>query len=133
MPKNRFIRATTTRLDLSDGDWIDVRDRLTWGQQMEMQAAGIERRQTLNAGGNDMNIDIVSFNLARLKTFIVAWSFTDPESESDAPVPVDDAHLRALDAATASEIEAALNRHVAAQEAASATPFVANGVVPPSS
>src|SRR5262245_2929100 len=112
MPKDRFVKEATTRLDLSDGDWLEVRTRLSYGQQMRMQAAGLDRHldapgpggSGAPAGPRKVAVDLVAFQLARFRTYITRWSFVDPETGREAPV--DEEHVLGLDADTAAEIEA---------------------------
>lgn len=100
--KNRFATVDTVRLELSDGDWIEVKRELTYGDILELQ----ELSNTPDEG------DIVRFNgrefsLNRILTWVVAWSFED----ENGPVELTRDAVRALNAEAAGEINGALNEH----------------------
>ena len=41
MAKFRFIKPDTTRLQLSEGDWIEVKKILTYGEQQRLSGAAL--------------------------------------------------------------------------------------------
>jgi hypothetical protein len=110
VPKQRFVSAAVVRLPLSDGDWIEIKERLSWGEQNRLSGAGLTSFQA--DGGRGFNWE--KWNLARIETWLVDWSFRD---EADKPVRVSADAIAALDPETAAEIMAAIDAHVEAQEA----------------
>jgi hypothetical protein len=94
------------RIELSDGDFIDVNEELTSGQYLEMLRGLADR---------------VPFTKAM--AYVVGWSFVGVDGQPlpydlDMPEPMRRATIAALDKATMREMSAALDRHEAAEEAA---------------
>lgn len=113
MARNRFVGLETVRLDLSDGDYIVCKQQLDLEEAERLNAAGFETRVN-DAGNVELTTNWVKFKLARLETWLVDWSFVDAAGK---PVELTPAAIGTLDLATAAEIEAALDAHVAALEA----------------
>ena len=116
MGKNRFVDPRTVRIDLSDGDWIEVKARLAYGEQQRMLGAvigGVSLDDSA-AGINLQNvpINLEKFSVARLSAWIVDWSFT----RDGKRVEVTGDAIAALDPDTATEIDAALKAHIEAIE-----------------
>ena len=121
MSRQRFIRADTTRLDLTDGDWIEVKTELDYGEQQQlriasMQPLAIER----DMSAENLQIQLNPFLLRQkmIELYLTDWSFRDAD---DRPVPVNRTTLLSLDPDTVEEIEAALNAHAEAVKAAKNT------------
>ena len=128
--RNRFVIPEVVRLDLSDGDWIEVKRRLTNGERRRLNTAGLSK--SLLIGGdasNEVDIDFAEFGTARALTYIVDWSFRDGNG---LRVEVTREAYESLDEETADEIDKALDAHVEAQAGNSATTN-ANGSRPASS
>ena len=106
MARNRFVTGETVRLDLSDGDWIEVKRELSFGEQQELMAVGVRV-----AGGFDnptMDMNIAEAHIFSLLQWLVDWSFTN---DKGIKVPLSPASIRNLDLETAAEVEAALMAH----------------------
>ena len=43
MGKNRFVTPDTARVELSDGDWIEIKERLTYGEQQRLAGGALTR------------------------------------------------------------------------------------------
>jgi hypothetical protein len=111
MGRNRFVQPEIVRLELSDGDWVDVKKRLTVGEERAaFQAIVGEVNQA--TGWRRPNVEMVG--IAEMVAYIVRWSFRDAQ---DLPVPVSVTAIKQLDAVSFNEIEKALEAHVAAVEA----------------
>lgn len=111
MGRNRFVQPEIVRLELSDGDWVDVKKRLTVGEERAaFQAIVGEVNQA--TGWRRPNVEMVG--IAEMVAYIVRWSFRDAQ---DLPVPVSVSAIKQLDSISFSEIEKALEVHVAAVEA----------------
>lgn len=101
--RNRFVTAETVRLDLSDGDWVEIKARLTYEEAQKLGNASLVG---LNQGG--YAIDVARFRLMRLETWLVDWNFADNEGKS---VPLSPSAIRNLDPETAEEILDALDAY----------------------
>lgn len=103
MGRNRFVQPESKRIDLSDGDWIEVKKELTIGEEKTLQACGIKR--TLTA---PPSVDWPEYHIGRVAVWLTGWSFRGPD---DKPVPLSVAAIRSLDAETFGEITDALTKH----------------------
>ena len=111
MSRNRFVLPETVTLDLSDDDWIEVKKRLTYGEQQRL--AGGALRPKLTDGEIDISLDLETHSILRLSTWIVDWSFCDANGKQ---VQGDRDAIASMDPDTANEIEDALTAHIEALE-----------------
>jgi len=108
MGRCRVVTPGTTRLPLSDGDWIDVVAELNAGEYFDLITALADRKP-----------------FAKILAYLQGWSLVDA---AGAPLPfsllIDEAErrdtVRALDKGTLRELVAVLDRHEAAGDAARA-------------
>lgn len=105
----RFVQPEVVRLDLSDGDWLDVRKELTTGEARKAMARTIK---TMRADGR-IEPDIEMVGRAEISAYIVDWSFVDGK---DKRVPFSESALDNLTQADYAEIETAVRAHIAAVE-----------------
>lgn len=110
MARCRFVQPETTRLTLSDGDWIEVKKKLTVGEQRAafQQIVGEVNQE----GWRRPNMKMMG--LAEVAAYIVDWSFRDA---ADKPVPFSVSALEGLDTESYDEIDAAVEAHIKAMEA----------------
>lgn len=106
---NRFVQPEIVRLELSDGDWLEVRKELSIGEARRAMARTIK---TMRADGR-IEPDIEMVGRAEIAAYIVDWSFVDAQ---DKRVPYSDAALDNLTGDTYNEIETAVRAHIAAVE-----------------
>lgn len=109
MGKVRFVQPTTRVLQLSHDDWIEVKDRLSVGEERLVMAHMVGNVQ--GDGSRKPNLDVLG--MGEVAAYLVDWSFIDAKGKS---VPIDDegkklAALKALDPDTYREIEAAIDEH----------------------
>lgn len=107
MSRQAFVEPATVKLELSEGDWIEVKAELTYGEQLKLQDESSvrgedEKRHFANS----------AFYVARLVAWIVDWSFTDAKGR----VEITPDSIRALKGEIAGEINTALNKHETEQE-----------------
>ncbi len=113
---SRFVKPTTTRLPISGGDFIDVKERLTHGEREDFFA-------TIAPFDNSglSKVDRHLLRTTRVLTYLLGWSLTLdgvpvpyslelPESERAST-------LRGLDPDTFDEIHKALEAHIEAMDA----------------
>ena len=106
MGKKRFIGIGTTKLDLSDGDWIEVKDELSYGEQLELSNASFVGQEGFRA-----IIDMSRYHLLRMEKYIVDWNLKDAQGKS---VEINRTTLALLSQDAAEEINAALDAHIQA-------------------
>lgn len=109
----RFVTPEVVRLPLSDGDWIEVKKRLSVGEERQafQQIVG----EIKSDGWRRPNLEMVG--IAEMIAYLVDWSFRDAR---DKPVKVTIDAIRQLDLATFRELETVLTAHVTAMDAAEA-------------
>ena len=113
--RSRFASGAAVKLPLSDGDWILVRAELTYGQQRRLATAGLSGvPSALEGQGTPLSVDWAAFDLERLSTWLMDWSFIDGDGDH---VVVSREAIESLSPETAAEIQEALNAHIEALEA----------------
>lgn len=105
----RFVQPEIVRLELSEGDWLDVRRELSTGEARRAMARTIK---SMRADGR-IEPDLEMLGRAEIAAFIVDWSFIDA---NDKRVPFTDAALDNLTQDAYAEIETAVRAHMAAVE-----------------
>lgn len=118
MPRLRFVAPATARLDLTDGDWVEVKEQITYGEQQRLSGAMLRTVRT-TAGDNEVGVDFARYAVLKLQTWLTDWSFRDA---ADKPVALTPAAIENLDPETAEEIDAAINKHLAERQEGKATP-----------
>ena len=108
MGKRRFVSAAVVRLPLTDDDWIEVKERLSYGEQQRLTGTAVGR-----AGNGGVGINFADYEIEKLLVWLVDWSLRD---EDDKPVKLCRSAIEALDPETASEIDEAIAKHIEGQE-----------------
>lgn len=104
MSRDRFASRATTRVEISDGDWIEFKNYLTFGETTAMSAA-MARIQAA-ATSSDVNVEAAA--VTALELWIVDWSF----HRGDKTIPVSRDAIAGLEPETADEVQEALAKHV---------------------
>jgi hypothetical protein len=137
MPKMRGIRpADIVRLDLSDGDWIDVKRELTGGEERECTSRAIRGYFTdKDTGQQKADLDPNKILSVRAALYIHNWSLTDLDGRAipwplNKPLDVKLGIYSALDRDTMAEIDDALVALREAEDAKKKPPSGASGTTP---
>jgi hypothetical protein len=112
--RDRFASGAQVRLELSDGDWVSVRQELSYGQQRRLAASGLTGFDQAAAAGERLRVDLAAYDIERLVLWLLDWSLEDADGDH---VVVSREAVEALHPDTAAEINAALDRHIEGQEA----------------
>ena len=110
MGKCRFVKPEIVRIDLSDGDWIEVKKRLSVGE--ERQAFQAIVGEVNLSGWRKPNVEMIG--MAEILAYLVDWSFKDAQ---DKPVKISIDALKALDPDSYLELEKAIETHRSTQDA----------------
>jgi len=113
-----FITPESTRLSLGEGEWVDVKQRLTHGEREGMLAA----MSPLVSPGEPMQLQRKEIRTALVNTYVVGWSLTrggvpvrmTPELPDNERL----ATIRSLSAEAFDLIYAAIDTHVDAMKQA---------------
>ena len=108
--RSRFVKPGVKRLNLSDGDWIEVKEKLTTGERESLKAAGVRSviRHQEDERIHEVGIDAGNFDLAKVKCWLTDWSLRD---ENDKHVRLSSEAIDALDPDTFDEILKALEEY----------------------
>jgi len=106
MSRNRFTDRETVRLELSDGDWIEVKTALNYGESKRIVGAGLHLDLV---GDAEPSLNLESYNIERILVWVTKWSF---QNSAGAPERITAESIGRLDPATGAEIEAALDAHI---------------------
>lgn len=128
MPRNRGVNPNdVVQLQLSDGDWIEVRVRLTSGEERMIQRMTAKGYQRADSDGGDsqirVDLDVTKFASVRAAQYITNWSMRDYRG-TPIPIPANFSLERraqiieGLDEDTVREIDEAISAHVNAQQEA---------------
>jgi hypothetical protein len=118
MPKFRFVTPAVVRLPLSESDWCEIKEQLTYAEQQRLSGAMLRTVKTA-AGDNEMGVDFARYAVLRLQMYLTDWSFKD---EADKPVALSPAAIENLSQDAAAEINDALDAYLQEREAGKATP-----------
>lgn len=111
MARDRVAKLETKRIEISDGDWIQVKTRLNAGDQRKHDALGIV--PIFIDGALHDRIDWSMYEFERADLWITDWSLTTKSSDDKVvPIPKTIDGLRALDDETFNEINAVLYQHI---------------------
>ena len=114
MGRCRIVQPATDRIPISDGDWIEVKRDLTYGERTHASAAVIGEVRA--DGWMRPNLD---GSAAQIVAYLVDWSLVDMEDKR-IPIRTDAEKLSAiksLDEATVKEISDAIETHAKARDA----------------
>jgi hypothetical protein len=114
MARNRFVSLATVRKELSDGDWVEFKERLSYGEQQRLAGGALGRATGMFEGKPEVALDMAHYQIKRFAIWVVDWSFVDAKGRH---VDVTEDAIANLDPDTAEEIDAALTAHIDAMEA----------------
>lgn len=107
-----FVQPDLVRLPLSDGQFLDVKRELTFGEyrriQTDMMAGPMVQ-------GEPIKVDPKKVGITRLLAYVVGWSLVDADGR---PVPISEGAIEQLQIDRAREITDAITAHEDAQDRA---------------
>src|SRR5262245_15623993 len=118
---SRFVRPDTVRLEISQGDWLLVKKRLTAGEERQAFARMMRPYRTslsgMPNGSDQVELDPVQATLSNTIAYLLDWSLVDDDGKPvvirNQPVDVVRAALDALDLESFTEITQAIAAHEA--------------------
>lgn len=109
----RFVTPGTTKINISDGDWIEVKSELNAGDQRRQDALAT-KPQMVNGEVRDVT-DWGEYEILRAHLWLTAWSLTMPDGKGgQVPVPITVDNIKALEIETFNEINHAIWQHMRA-------------------
>lgn len=104
----RFVKPDVVRIPVSEGDWIEIKRELTYGEQQRLAGMALVNVQPGAGGEGALGIDVERHALGKLQLWLTDWSFRD---EHDKPVRLTRDAIAALNQETAEELLTAIDRH----------------------
>jgi hypothetical protein len=111
----RFVTPGTTRIDISDGDWIEVKSELDAGDQRKQDTLALIPTVVMIGDKEEVRdrVDWSNYEVLRTHLWLVDWSFTNKNREGKiVAVPVTVEAIRSLDLETFDEINDAIFQHI---------------------
>lgn len=108
MAKCPIVRPESIRLDLPDGDWIEVKKRLNAGEYRAMVAAQYDTT------ADRMRINLEQMGLAKILAYTLAWSYVDLQGHA---LPVTRDTVLAIDPESFRQVLEVVERHDEAVDA----------------
>ncbi len=106
---SRFADAkAVTRYDLSEGDWVELRNELSFQERRAVEAGALRGKVDQANHQLDIDVDWASYEVVRLTGWISDWSFTDGGEK----VPVSREAIGRLSTDTAKELIEVLDLHI---------------------
>lgn len=119
-----FVKPESQRIDLSDGQWIEVKKFLTAGEELSITQAFTAMRQGREGEQPTVEIDMKRWRIQRCSIYLLKWSLVDWEGK---PVAVSEGALEALSGERLREIEAAIEAHTKRMEEEKNVPGIGGG------
>jgi hypothetical protein len=118
----RFAKPSTKTIDLPDGEWIEVREELSVGEQRKAYTAAV-KGSTKTEEGTRTEYDAQKLSFALVVGYLVDWSARDGNGKpvDISTLPKRQAAVEALDAESFAVLEAAIEAHIEAVTAAKKT------------
>jgi hypothetical protein len=121
MGRSRVVRPESKKLELSDGDWILVKKRLTAGESRAQFARIIKDAP----GGEKPTLESIQVGLSRILAYLLDWSLVGPDDttvlplrtpKGDLSVDVMTSSLNSIDPESFAEILKAVEAHEEAMD-----------------
>ncbi len=80
----RFVSPETVRIELKDGDWIEIKKELTVADDHGFRIAGMTATVNQTTGRPDIGVDLTAVSRARVMTYLVDWSAKHPDGKDVA-------------------------------------------------
>ena len=94
MAKSKFVGVGTVRIELSDGEWIDVKEELSYGEQQRLAGGAMSKITGFGPTGSpELGLDLEAYTLQKMFVWLADWSFTDGQGNK---VPVSKDAIGAL-------------------------------------
>jgi len=118
---SRFVRPETEKLELSEGDWVLVKRRLTAGESRRAMGRTFKSVELVEGGKIERKLDPEEIGLSVMVVYLLDWSLTDDTGKvvtiRDQPESVIENALLQLDPSSFQEISDAIDQHVIRQRA----------------
>jgi hypothetical protein len=120
---NRFVNPGVDRIEISEGDWIEIKVELSVGEQKKLESLPLTTLRAPEgvATPREIGLNWGAYYLGKLEIYLVDWSLKD---RNDKVMPVNRDSIASLTQATAQEITEAIDASVARGKVQRATPTI---------
>lgn len=107
MGRNRIVAPGSDRVEISDGDWVEIKRVLNTGDSRKLEAAGL--KPPMMVGDKIISpIDWAVYELERALIYLTEWSLCGPDGKV---LPLNLDSIKALDVESFNEINKAILAH----------------------
>lgn len=109
----RFVQPDVVRIQLGDGDWIEVKKELSVGEEKRYRSAGMQR-VSQEAGRSEIGVNWSAMAFARVEMYLTDWSAA--YGEKGKAVPLSPTAIQSLSVEDFDRIDDAIQKHIAAMD-----------------
>jgi hypothetical protein len=126
--RGHFVEPETVERHLADGTFIELKLKLTYGEQQRLKSAGLTTMRA-NAQDNSAEIgtDFARFDMAKIECWVVDWGLKDRRGRVRPPSRES---IENLDPDVAEEILEIINDYVAERDAQKKMRLISSGSSP---
>lgn len=99
-----FVAPETERIDIAEGQWIEVKKALNVGEQRDL----FRRVYPSAEAGEKLKLDVTQVGVAKVLAYVVAWSLCDAQGK---PAPISEATVNRLHPDRFAVIREAVDAH----------------------
>ena len=111
----RLLKPETTRIELSDEDWIDIKVELSAGEQRRVNTAGFESMHQKEGERPVFDLSLHNVDLRRVTAYLTDWSLVDDKQNK---MKISQPMIEALPDDVFEIISNAISAHVEKRDAA---------------
>jgi hypothetical protein len=102
-----FVTDEVDRIDLGEGDWVDIKRQMSYGDDQKLVASYMNVQARVRAGEPDVDISLGTGNITLLALNIKDWNLKD---ESGQLMPIAETTIQRLNKSTATKLVEEINR-----------------------
>ena len=111
MCPSRFVVPRVVRYELSEGDWVEFKAELTYGERLRLSSRALGQRINMETRQVEYTPELEAYSIEELFMWLVDWSLCDGEGHI---VEIGRESIGALKQDAAEEIRKALADHLEA-------------------
>ena len=105
------------RLDISDGDWVEVKSKLNVGERKKMFAESITKMGGKIGEDAEYDLDAVKMSFAKVAAYLVDWSLAEEDVKGEVtPVEISMESIQSLEEESFDEIEEVIDKYIKGTE-----------------
>ena len=113
MCPSRFVVPRVVRYELSEGDWVEFKAELTYGERLRLSSRALGQRINMETRQVEYSPQLEAYSVEELFMWLTDWSLTDVKEEV---VEISRESIGALRQDAADELRESLAKHLEAME-----------------